>query len=262
MHLTLGKLFSVYIFARKGKGKLMESIAELFEKREYYHAFQPICQFPEKNRIGYEVLLRSKAGQNPELLFSTAKEKRKLPELDTQSFRHALSTFFRASMEHNHELLFVNIFPTTIVEDSFPAFIEEIRQAFFPYLTRIVLEINESIMEGECWHEPVFTRRISELKAMGFLIALDDVGDAANIFHKITDLSPDFIKIDRFYSKELSTSQEKQKVVKLFVEFCKHEPQLILEGVEEEEDFACASSLGIAMGQGYLFGKPGRLQED
>lgn len=164
----------------------MESIAELFEKREYYHAFQPICQFPDKKRIGYEVLLRSKAGLNPELLFSMAKEKRKLPELDTQSFRHALLSFLRSSKEHTQELLFVNIFPSTIVEDSFPGFIEEIKQAFFPYLKRIVLEINESIMEGECWHEPVFTNRIGELKKMGFLIALDDVGDAANIFHKIT----------------------------------------------------------------------------
>lgn len=240
----------------------MESFAELFEKREYYHAFQPICQFPDKKRIGYEVLLRSKSGRNPELLFAMAKEKRKLPELDTQSFRHALLTFFRSSMEHTQELLFVNIFPSTIVEDSFPGFIEEIKQAFLPYLKRIVLEINESIMEGEGWHDPVFTNRIRELKKMGFLIALDDVGDAANIFQKITDLSPDFIKIDRFYSKDLSTSQEKQTVIKLFVDFCRYEPQLILEGVEEEEDFACASSLGIAMGQGYLFGKPDRLREE
>lgn len=240
----------------------MESIAELFKKKEYYHAFQPICQLPEKSRIGYEVLLRSKAGIHPEALFSIAKENKKLPELDIHSLQHALSTFFHSSNEHKNELLFVNIFPSTIIEDTFPSFMEKIARSFLPFLSRIVLEINESIMEGESWNEPIFTQRIAELKKMGFLIALDDVGDGANIFSKIEDLSPDYIKIDRFFSQELSSSLEKQKTVKLFVDFCKNAPQLILEGVEEEEDFACASLLGVAIGQGYLFGKPGNLQDD
>lgn len=240
----------------------MESIAELFEKKEYYHAFQPICQLPEKNRIGYEVLLRSKAGIYPEELFSMAKQNKMLPELDIHSLHYALSTFFQSSIEHKNELLFVNIFPSTIIEDKFPRFMEEITRSFHPFLNQIVLEINESIMEGEIWNEPIFTQRIAELKKMGFLIALDDVGDGANIFNKIEDISPDYIKIDRFFSQELSSSVEKQKTVKLFVDFCKNAPQLILEGVEEEEDFACASLLGVAIGQGYLFGKPGRLQEE
>lgn len=240
----------------------MESIAELFKKKEYYHAFQPICQLPEKSRIGYEVLLRSKAGIHPEALFSIAKENKMLPELDIHSLQHALSTFFHSSNEHKNELLFVNIFPSTIIEDTFPSFMEKIARSFLPFLSRIVLEINESIMEGESWNEPIFTQRIAELKKMGFLIALDDVGDGANIFSKIEDLSPDYIKIDRFFSQELSSSLEKQKTVKLFVDFCKNAPQLILEGVEEEEDFACASLLGVAIGQGYLFGKPGNLQDD
>ncbi|MFS0553027.1 EAL domain-containing protein [Brevibacillus sp. 179-C9.3 HS] len=234
----------------------------MFKKKEYYHAFQPICQLPEKSRIGYEVLLRSKAGIHPEALFSIAKENKKLPELDIHSLQHALSTFFHSSNEHKNELLFVNIFPSTIIEDTFPSFMEKIARSFLPFLSRIVLEINESIMEGESWNEPIFTQRIAELKKMGFLIALDDVGDGANIFSKIEDLSPDYIKIDRFFSQELSSSLEKQKTVKLFVDFCKNAPQLILEGVEEEEDFACASLLGVAIGQGYLFGKPGNLQDD
>ncbi|AWX56853.1 MULTISPECIES: EAL domain-containing protein [Brevibacillus] len=240
----------------------MESIAELFKKKEYYHAFQPICQLPEKSRIGYEVLLRSKAGIHPETLFSLAKENKMLPELDTHSLHYALLTFFHSSIEHKNELIFVNIFPSTIIEDTFPGFIQKIARSFRPFLNQIVLEINESIMEGECWSEPIFTRRIAELKKLGFLIALDDVGDGANIFSKIEDISPDYIKIDRFFSQELSSSLEKQKTIKLFVDFCKDAPQLILEGVEEEEDFACASLLGVAIGQGYLFGKPGSLPDE
>ena len=240
----------------------MESIAELFEKREYYHAFQPICHLPERQRIGYEVLLRSKAGINPESLFQVAKESRKLPELDTQSLHYALSTFFHQSTKNERDLLFVNIFPSTITDASFPLFIEEVSREYYPFLGQIVLEINESIMEGEVWHDPIFKERISDLKERGFLIALDDVGEGMNTFRKIVDISPDYIKIDRFFSHELSTSTNKQETVKLFVEFCQNDSQLILEGVEEEEDFVCASLLGVVIGQGYLFGKPGSLLDD
>lgn len=65
--------------------------------------------------------------------------------------------------------------------------------------------------------------------------------------------------MDRFFSQDLSVSHDKQKVVRLFVEYCRDASQLILEGVEEEEDLACAASIGVTIGQGYLFGKPGAL---
>lgn len=237
----------------------MESIAKLFEKEEYYHAFQPICNLPEKNRLGYEALLRCKKAVHPEALFQTAKEKNELLELDTHSLHFALLSFFHSPVREQNELLFVNIFPSTIVEDSFPAFIQKIARDFEPYLNQIVLEINESIMEGKIWNEPIFLERIANLRKVGFLIALDDVGEGTTTFRKILEIAPDYIKMDRFFSQNLSGSQEKQKVVRLFVEFCKDDSKLILEGVEEEEDFACAALLGVAIGQGYLFGKPGRL---
>ncbi|QRG65517.1 EAL domain-containing protein [Brevibacillus choshinensis] len=237
----------------------MESIAKLFQKEEYYHAFQPICDLPGKNRLGYEALLRSKQAVNPEALFQTAKEKNELLELDTRSLQYALLSFFQSPDRCTNELLFVNIFPSTIVEDSFPAFIQGIARDFKPYLNQIVLEINESIMEGKVWNEPVFLERIDELRKAGILIALDDVGEGTTTFRKILEIAPDYIKIDRFFSQNLSESLEKQKVVRLLVEYCKDGAQLILEGVEEEEDFACAASLGVAIGQGYLFGKPGSL---
>lgn len=239
----------------------MDSIAMLFKKKEYYHAYQPICKLPEKGRLGYEALLRNTAGVNPESLFQLAKEEQRLPELDTQSLYHAVSAFFRSSEKAGNDLLFVNLFPSTIVEESFPLFVEEIVRAFSPFLNRIVIEINESIMDGEVWNEPLFAQRIAALREKGFQIAFDDVGDGTPTFRKILEISPDFIKIDRYFSKDLSISKEKQKVIRLFVDFCKDNTQLILEGVEDEADFACATLLGVVIGQGYLFGRPERLSD-
>ncbi|WP_301169105.1 EAL domain-containing protein [Brevibacillus nitrificans] len=237
----------------------MKSIEKLFKEKEYYHAFQPICSIPGKERIAYEALLRSKENGNPEVLFQLVKETNALLELDTRSLYYAILTFFRSSDREGGELLFVNIFPSTIVEATFPAFIQEVVRDFEPYLNQIVLEINESIMEGKIWNEPIFLQRIMDLRDIGFLIALDDVGEGTTTFRKIIEIAPDFIKMDRFFSQDLSVSHDKQKVVRLFVEYCRDASQLILEGVEEEEDLACAASIGVTIGQGYLFGKPGAL---
>lgn len=43
----------------------MDGVAELFEKKEYYHAFQPICSLSGKGKMGYGALLRSASGINP-----------------------------------------------------------------------------------------------------------------------------------------------------------------------------------------------------
>ncbi|MFD2371275.1 EAL domain-containing protein [Brevibacillus sp. GCM10020057] len=237
----------------------MESIAKLFEEKQYYHAFQPICRLPEKTRIGYEALLRSSANVNPEALFRQAQEKGELTILDIHSLHNALLAFFSSPDRPASELLFVNIFPSTIVEAAFPTFMEQLAREFAERLSQIVLEINESVMEGEIWNEPLFLQRIQFLRELGFMIALDDVGDGTTTFRKILEVAPDYIKMDRFFSKNLSESRKKQKVVRLFVEFCQDDSLLILEGIEGEEDFACAASLGVAIGQGYLFGKPGGL---
>jgi EAL domain-containing protein (putative c-di-GMP-specific phosphodiesterase class I) len=238
----------------------MNCVARMFEKQEYYHEFQPICSLPEKDRMGYEALFRCQKGTRPEELFHEATQNNRLADLDMQSLRYAIDTFFRLSTNQSNGLLFVNVFPSTIMETSFLPFLDEITYSFLPYLNRIVLEINESIMKGELRKDPIFMERLAELRQRGFLIALDDVGESADTFRKIDEIAPDFIKIDRYYSEKLSVSEEKQQMVRLFVEFCRKDCHLILEGVEYKEDFECASLLGVENGQGFLFGKPASLK--
>lgn len=238
----------------------MDCVAEKFKKQEYYHEFQPICDFLGKSRLGYEALFRNTAGIHPEAFFHAAEERHKLTELDMHSLYYAISTFFQLPANRKNGLLFVNVFPSTIMETAFLSFMDEISAAYLPFLNRTVLEINESIMKSELRHDSVFIQRVADLRRRGFLIALDDVGDGMDTFRNILVLAPDFIKVDRYYSNLLSVTKEKQQVIRLFVEICQDDIELILEGVENNEDFDCAARLGVKNGQGYLFGKPGRLK--
>ncbi|USG67690.1 EAL domain-containing protein [Brevibacillus ruminantium] len=239
----------------------MESITEVIENKQFYHVFQPICHLPEKKVIGYEALIRSLSPIGPEALFQKAIEQNRLFELDTFSILHALQTFFVSHQRQDKSVfLFVNIYPSTIVEDQFPAFVDNILSRFRPFLSKIVLEINESAAERKIWMNPLFTRRIGMLRKIGFMIALDDVGEGTTSFRKIVEISPDFIKMDKFFADGLEASVKKQKIVRLLVEYCQGEAELILEGIEHATDFSRAAVLGVTMGQGYYLGKPERLK--
>jgi EAL domain-containing protein (putative c-di-GMP-specific phosphodiesterase class I) len=235
----------------------MQSIKELVLKNDFHHLFQPICHFPKRNIIGYEALARNKSNINPDEIFRLAMEQNFLNEVDSLSIFQAISTYFTSLEAHENDmLLFLNVFPSTLAAASFPTLIKKIKQQFGGFCNQIVFEINESVAQGTLWNSTSFIEMTAFLRDHGFMIALDDVGEGATSFKKIIEISPDFIKLDRFFAKELFTSREKQKVIELFVEYCKEGIHLILEGIEHEDDLAKALSLGINMGQGYLLGKP------
>lgn len=237
----------------------MPNIEQLIVQNDLYHVFQPILGFTGKRPLGYEALIRSNSNMNPDLLFQHAMEQKTLFEVDSFSIFQAISAFFGSPGSREHNLLFINIFPSTLVSPRFLDLLDTLVKQFELYRKQIVFEINESIYESLLWKSASFRDAIRLLRELNFLIALDDVGDGTTSFRNILDISPDFIKIDRYFSTDLSVSKKKQKVVALFVEFCNDEANLILEGIETVEDFETALSLGIKMGQGYLFGKPNRL---
>lgn len=240
----------------------MTSIQELFAKYHLYHLYQPICYVPGEQRLGHEALIRSESGVYPNELFQQAMRQNQLFELDTMSIWTTVSAYFHSpAAEQSNHLLFVNIFPSTLASERFPSFVDKVAAQFSRFTKRIVFEINESVVDGAAWDREPFLRHVDLVRQQGFLIALDDVEEGMSTLKKAVQLAPDFLKLDKFFSAELSSSSQKQKAVRLFVEYCKGACNLILEGIEKEDDLRKASALGVRFAQGYLLGKPGLLQE-
>ena len=91
--------------------------------------------------------------------------------------------------------------------------------------------------------------------------AVDDFGGGVSDFQKIIEISPNYIKLDRYFSKDLRSKTRKQSVVKFLVNYCiKYKMGLILEGLESNDEIALAKSLGVYYGQGFGLGKPSPLR--
>jgi len=238
------------------------TIETLIAKQDFFHHFQPICHLHNRKPLGYEALIRSKSIPRVDLLFAAAVKEDVLYKLDTMSVYNAIAAFFaEAAPLTSGAYLFVNIFPSTLAVDSFSGFIDKLAGRYRTCAPHIVFEINETLSDMLDWNHPQFIRNVARLRQHGFLIAFDDIGEGAATLKRMVEIAPDFMKMDRFFGKDLSDNDKKRKIVKFFVDYCTEDSKLILEGIEEAEDLAQALGLGVTLGQGYLLARPGPLPD-
>lgn len=224
----------------------------MFDKDDVNHAFQPVISTKHQRTIGYEALIRHDR-MRPEELFTMARERENLYWLDTLSIEEAVKTF---NFEMNGQL-FLNIFPSTLLDANFHFFMENLMETCIRKPSEVVFEINETSIEEYAWNTAALKERISLLRKWGFVIAIDDVGAGAASMKHIIEYQPDMIKLDRYFSINLSQSESKQEILSLFVLFCQRQNvSLVLEGVEEAPDFNTAVQLNVPLLQGYYTGKP------
>jgi EAL domain-containing protein (putative c-di-GMP-specific phosphodiesterase class I) len=249
-------------FYKKGAkgGKIMG----ILHCTQIEHKYQPMWNLDAKKIFGYEALLRF-TGDTPgmndiERVFHEARMEGCLYELDTMSIESAIKHFPLGSL--HEELLFINIYPSTLLDDRFHSFLIYIIKFYCVVPEKIVFELNETVEEEHIWVQPEFKHMLHNLKSYGFNIALDDIGKGAGTLQKIIDFAPDYIKLDRYFSEGLSTSKEKQEMISLFIQYAKQKMGLILEGIEKDVDLAHAKLMHVPVVQGYLLGRPQRLTGD
>ena len=232
----------------------------LLKRRLYDHQFQPILDIHSMMVFGCESLIRPKNFRSPESLFSTAMKLNKLFELDLFSITTAIQSFNnhldRITLDTH---LFLNIYPSTLVSKNFiKTFVNRIESSAIPP-NRFVLEINES---EHIESYSLLKEKILKLQALGVQIALDDFDKGTSPFKKILELEPNYIKLDKYLSTNLAQSVKKQKLINLFINYCSsNNIKVILEGIETDSDLSVAKSLGVDFGQGYLLGKPDKINK-
>lgn len=234
-------------------------LTNILVNRHFHNAFQPICQTANWKVYAYESLFRTNEPVNIEAIFQEARRHNRLFDLDILSIKNAVA-HFKPYFEQGIQL-FVNIFPSTILHHLFPKFTKKLA-ADFPYIRNgLVFEISESKDEELIWDVPFICERIQLIKEYGCFIALDDVGKGATSLQKVIEIQPDYLKLDQYFSLDLYKSKEKQEIVSLFAQFCLNKKGLILEGIEKPEDLAIAKLLNVPLLQGYLLGRPERINE-
>ena len=221
--------------------------------------YEPIVSVEGRTVYGYEALARGPEGtafRSPMALFAAAEEEGQIFELDCLCRRSGLAGAEELPEGTN---LFLNVRPTTIHDPNFRP------EAVIRTLERtrlrpqdVVFEISE---QESIANFDVFREIRDEYRSLGFRFALDDTGAGYASLQAVLQLEPEFIKVDRAFITGLDTDRAKQNMLRAFQDVADHMgAKIIGEGLDRLEELEMLGELGIAFGQGWLFGKPTPLR--
>ncbi|MBO8157867.1 MAG: EAL domain-containing protein [Bacillaceae bacterium] len=235
----------------------LSKLNEVLIYNDYYHVYQPIINLKTQSIIGYEMFFRSKQFNSPLQAFQLAKREKLLYEFETRLLWNGILHFFQSEDLSFKKKIFVNLFPSTITHPKFIAFIKNFISLLNVSANQIVIEVNEAekIQDFE-----LLKSRINYLRFMGFSIAIDDINKTITEVKKILELNIDFIKADIRYKSNFKFKDQKRILIKSFLKICKEDVHMVVEGIENKDDFELVKKLGVEYGQGYLFRKPQKLK--
>jgi len=238
--------------SEKDRNEKIMQLTKIIAEKNIRTVFQPIVTLASRQPIGYEALSRGPKGtffENPLNLFALASEENMSYQLDTLCLDLAVQ---RANKYIKQELLFLNVDPN-VINSEYLQKLEFLKGTTVPS-SQICIEITERTFVTNF---AKLAANLNNLKPMGVMIVIDDLGEGYSSLRAIVELKPNFIKADISLIRNINTDLIKQSLMKVISELAqKINATLIAEGVETEEEFKALVSLGVQFGQGFLFARP------
>jgi diguanylate cyclase (GGDEF)-like protein len=224
------------------------------------HAFQPIVNVHTGVCHGYEVLLRNveEAGfPSINAVFDRAYEDNVLAPVGAILQEKVLEKFIRIPWARESRL-FYNIDNRTFEKNGNTAPRIEGVQAMLKRfgLTNGILCIEISERHPLPDMEAALIR-MDRWRKSGFQIAVDDCGTGFSGLQLLYYLKPDYVKIDRFFIRDIERDQTKRLFVASIVNIAHlMGATVIAEGVETEKEYFSCRNIGCDLVQGYLIQHP------
>lgn len=232
-------------------GRFRDRIGLVLEQpRLLVPVFQPIVSFLDGRVVGYEALARFAVEpfQPPNVWFEQAERVGLGPDLQALALHRALAVAGAAGLPRG-VFLSLNVSPRLLAH---PAIGRALRGAA---LQQIVLEITE---EEAVIDYASARANLAPYRTGGARVAIDDAGAGYASLRHVTELRPDYIKLDAQLTANLSDNETRMALVRALQGFASEiGAVLIIEGVERAEDLELlARTRSLILGQGYALAPP------
>ena len=229
----------------------------ILQRNALYPVFQPIIKLDDGAVYAHEALIRGPQGSalhTPDKLLIAAVQEGLSYELETACVAATLSSWGRLKTAGR---LFVNISAEALIK----AFDSRGREGLLHWIQdfhviprMLVLEITE--------HERVenmdrLAEVVNEVRSAGLSLALDDFGDGRSSLRLWSQIKPEVVKIDKYFTRNISAHGDKLKTIQALQQIANiFGTALVAEGIETAEDLRVLRDVGIEYGQGYFLGRP------
>jgi EAL domain-containing protein (putative c-di-GMP-specific phosphodiesterase class I) len=214
--------------------------------------YQPVVDLRTRAVHHYEALTRFEGGGGPAATIKLAEELGLVVEFDLTIVRN-VATALRESPPDVRIAANLSAFSLEA-----PGFVDEIlfTTAAFPTLRpRLMLEVTESHRLSDL---AAANAQIQRLRAVGHVVCLDDFGAGSASLDYLRELEADIVKFDGRFLRALDTRPRDATLLKRLAELCAELGVVTVAEMIETEDVAQrVAGLGVKLGQGWLFGRPG-----
>ncbi len=233
------------------------TVKALIQERTLAVHLQPIVALDGGTVYGHEALVRTPAGcpwPNPDALFAAARAEETSIELEIECVRLALETWAACACPGK---LFINLSASALLAAIGARGLQQtmaLVRSLGVAPASIVIELTE--------HEHV--RDVEMLKTAttllrrhGIGVALDDFGDGRSSLRLWSELKPEIVKIDKYFTHDLATNGDKLQTFRALLQIAEtFGSGLVAEGIETPEELRIVRDLGIRYAQGYYLGRP------
>ena len=124
---------------------------------------------------------------------------------------------------------------------------------------RLTLEVTESLLIED---NKITFAVIDDLRALGVTFALDDFGTGYSSLAYLSTYPFAQVKIDQSFSRNVHTSEASKAIIEAVCQLARRlQMNVVVEGIETEQQRIAVQLLGAHRAQGYLFGKPEPLSQ-
>jgi len=231
------------------------ALASILAQGNLHTLFQPIVSLSERRILGYEALSRgpsNSALHSPINLFTVARQAGRLSELEIACRDTACRRFSEQKLPGK---IFLNVSPESLLEANHPPGMTlKVLKAHGIAPSDVVIELTEQTPTDDF---QLLYNALHHYRAMGFSIALDDLGAGYSSLRLWSELRPDYVKIDRHFIDGIHQDALKREFVGSILQIAKaSRAQVIAEGIELQEELVVLAEMGVDLVQGYLLCRP------
>ncbi len=234
-----------------------QTVAQLLGRKLLHAHYQPIVRLKDGELFGHESLIRGPQEgtlRTCDAIFKQARREGLTLRLEQVCLAEGVRGWASA---RRGTRLFLNLSAHTIVQIGDRASLSGILQSLLAVAVNpsaLVVEITEHEHVADL---PRLIDVATSMRAEGFRFALDDFGDGRSSLRLWAELRPEFVKIDKYFVRDLPSQAVKVQTLRGIMRFAESfGTELIAEGIETGGELQVLRDLGISLGQGYFLGRP------
>ncbi|MDW8135820.1 MAG: EAL domain-containing protein [Thermodesulfobacterium sp.] len=216
--------------------------------------FQPIFCSKTFKVLGYEAFSKPRTNKSILQLIKESVDRGFISEFDLYCRLMAIYKAYKVGFPKD-TLLFLNIHPKVLERKNYP------KGLTFQFLSLLGLSSENIVFEITEFEQPMniegYIKTVFHFKEQGYKISIDDYGSGCISSRFLLEISPNFLKIDKFFVQRLPEDNFSIKFITQTLELCKDlEVKVIAEGIENKKQLLSLKNLKVDYLQGYYLGKP------